>query len=70
LLATTLIPPGADEPLNDPQEIRQLFEKQLQGVLDAGACPMAPTTVVDLTAEPPLITRLGAGDPARLGLQV
>jgi tRNA A37 threonylcarbamoyladenosine synthetase subunit TsaC/SUA5/YrdC len=39
-------------------------------VLDAGACPMAPTTVVDLTADPPLITRLGAGDPARLGLQV
>jgi tRNA threonylcarbamoyl adenosine modification protein (Sua5/YciO/YrdC/YwlC family) len=70
LLATTLIPPGAEGPLNDPQEIRSLLEKQLQGVLDAGACPMEPTTVVDLTAEPPLITRLGAGEPARLGLQI
>jgi tRNA A37 threonylcarbamoyladenosine synthetase subunit TsaC/SUA5/YrdC len=31
---------------------------------------MEPTTVVDLTAEPPLITRLGAGEPASLGLQI
>ena len=70
LLATTLIPPGEQEPLNDPHDIRSRLERQIQAVLDAGACPMAPTTVVDLTAEPPLITRLGAGDPARLGLQV
>jgi tRNA threonylcarbamoyl adenosine modification protein (Sua5/YciO/YrdC/YwlC family) len=70
LLATTLILPGEQVPLNDPHEIRGHLQKQLQGVLDAGACPMEPTTVVDLTVEPPLITRLGAGDPARLGLQV
>jgi tRNA A37 threonylcarbamoyladenosine synthetase subunit TsaC/SUA5/YrdC len=37
-------------------------------VIDAGACPASPTTVVDLAAEPPVVVRLGAGDPARLGL--
>ncbi len=70
LLATTLIPPGESEPLNDAHEIRERFEHPLQAVLDAGACPMQPTTVVDLTADEPLITRVGAGDPARLGLQL
>ena len=70
LLATTLIAPGETEPMNDPQDIRARLQKQLAAVLDAGACPMEPTTVVDLTGEEPVITRLGRGDPARLGLRV
>ena len=49
LLATTLIAPGETEPMNDPHEIRARFQKVLQAVVDAGACPMQPTTVVDLT---------------------
>ncbi|MFO1216858.1 MAG: L-threonylcarbamoyladenylate synthase [Burkholderiaceae bacterium] len=68
LLATTLIPPGEREPLNDAHEIRARFEHVLQGVVDAGACPAEPTTVIDLTADEPQVTRLGRGDPARLGL--
>jgi tRNA threonylcarbamoyl adenosine modification protein (Sua5/YciO/YrdC/YwlC family) len=68
LLATTLIPPGETEPLNDAHEIRVRFEHALQAVVDAGACPAAPTTVIDLTADDPQVVRLGRGDPARLGL--
>lgn len=68
LLATTLIPPGESDPLNDPQAIRARFEKQLQAVLDAGACPMEPTTVIDLTGDEPVLVRRGRGDPASLGL--
>jgi tRNA threonylcarbamoyl adenosine modification protein (Sua5/YciO/YrdC/YwlC family) len=72
LLATTLIPRGATEPLNDAQEIRERLQNQLAAVIDAGACPLEPTTVVDLTAMgtggDPVITRHGRGDPARLGL--
>lgn len=49
LLATTLIPPGETDPLNDAHEIRERFEHELAAVIDAGACPLAPTTVVDLT---------------------
>ena len=68
LLATTLIPPGESEPLNDAAEIRARFEHQIAAVLDAGACAMAPTTVVDLSEEEPQILREGRGDLAALGL--
>jgi len=68
LIATTLIAPGESEPMNDPREIRDRFQKLIQAVVDAGACPMQPTTVVDLTSETPVLVREGRGDPSRLGL--
>jgi tRNA threonylcarbamoyl adenosine modification protein (Sua5/YciO/YrdC/YwlC family) len=68
LLATTLIPPGETEPLNEAQEIREHFQKLLQAVVDAGACPMQPTTVIDLSGEEPLLVRQGRGELSRLGL--
>ena len=68
LLATTLIPPGATEPLNDPDEIRARYQKEVQAIVDAGACPMEPTTVIDLSGEDPVLVREGRGDPALLGL--
>ncbi|MBX3618673.1 MAG: threonylcarbamoyl-AMP synthase [Rhizobacter sp.] len=68
LLSTTLIAPGETEPMNDPDEIRERFRGQVEAVVDAGACPAEPTTVVDLTADEPVLVRLGRGDPARLGL--
>ena len=68
LLATTLIAPGETEPLNDADEIRARFQKLLQAVVDAGACPMAPTTVIDLSGDEPVLVRQGRGDLARLGL--
>ena len=68
LLATTLIAPGESEPMNDPLAIRERFEKQVQAIVDAGACPMQPTTVIDLTGDSAVVIRLGRGDPALLGL--
>jgi tRNA threonylcarbamoyl adenosine modification protein (Sua5/YciO/YrdC/YwlC family) len=68
LLATTLIAPGEIDALNDPQEIRERFERQVQAVVDAGACPMQPTTVVDLTGDVPALIRQGRGDASVLGL--
>jgi tRNA threonylcarbamoyl adenosine modification protein (Sua5/YciO/YrdC/YwlC family) len=70
LLATTLIAPGDSEPMNDPARIRERFEKSVQAIVDAGACPMQPTTVIDLTGDAPVVVRLGRGDPAQLGLAV
>lgn len=69
LLATTLILPGDEAPLNDPHEIRSRLEHVVQAVVDAGACPMAPTTVVDLSGREPVLVRLGRGDLATLGLE-
>lgn len=68
LLATTLIPPGETESMNDPQAIRDRFEHDLAAVIDAGACASEPTTVVDLTSGEPVLLRQGRGDPALLGL--
>jgi tRNA threonylcarbamoyl adenosine modification protein (Sua5/YciO/YrdC/YwlC family) len=70
ILSSTLILPGATEPLADAEAIRDALEKQLDLVIDAGACPATPTTVIDLAVEPPVVVRLGAGDPSRLGLPV
>ncbi|HTS20600.1 MAG TPA: L-threonylcarbamoyladenylate synthase [Casimicrobiaceae bacterium] len=68
ILSSTLIPPGATEPLNDPAAIRAQFEHALELIIDSGACHLEPTTVVDLATDPPRVARRGRGDPARLGL--
>ncbi|MEG0176069.1 MAG: Sua5/YciO/YrdC/YwlC family protein, partial [Aeromonas sp.] len=72
LLGTTFIAPGETEPLNDPEDIRQHFDKLLDGIVDAGACPMEPTTVLDLTpmyqGSDPVVVRQGQGSLQALGL--
>ena len=72
LLATTLIAPGESESLNDAAEIRERFEHQLAGVIDAGPCPSQPTTVIDLTpmgtGGDAVVVREGRGEVAALGL--
>ena len=72
LLATTLIPPGDSEPMNDAHESRDRFEHQVAAVLDAGACPLEPTTVIDLTemgtGGDAILVRQGRGELATIGL--
>ena len=68
LLATTLIAPGENQPMNDAGQIRERFQKALQAVVDAGACPMEPTTVIDISGDEPVLLRQGRGALARLGL--
>ena len=72
LLATTLIAPGDTEPLNDAQNIRERFEHELAAVVDAGACSIQPTTVIDLTpmghGDEPEVLREGQGPLSALGL--
>ena len=67
LLSSTLILPGDDLPLNDPEEIRERLERRVDLVIDGGPCGIVPTTVVDLTADAPVIARLGKGSPAPFG---
>jgi tRNA threonylcarbamoyl adenosine modification protein (Sua5/YciO/YrdC/YwlC family) len=68
LLATTLIPPGETDALNDAHDIRARFEHQIAAVIDAGACALEPTTVVDLSGGSVELVRQGGGSLARLGL--
>jgi tRNA threonylcarbamoyl adenosine modification protein (Sua5/YciO/YrdC/YwlC family) len=68
LLAATLIMPDEALPLNDAQDIRERLEHQVGAVIDAGACSLEPTTVIDMSGESPEVLRRGQGDPALLGL--
>jgi tRNA threonylcarbamoyl adenosine modification protein (Sua5/YciO/YrdC/YwlC family) len=61
LLSATLILPGDEHPLNDPEEIRSRLERQIEAVLDAGACGVESSTVVDMTGPVPEIVRIGKG---------
>jgi tRNA threonylcarbamoyl adenosine modification protein (Sua5/YciO/YrdC/YwlC family) len=62
LIGTTLIPAGSDEPLNDPDDIRDNLQRQVELVIDGGSCSLEPTTVVDLTGDSPVVLRRGRGD--------
>jgi tRNA threonylcarbamoyl adenosine modification protein (Sua5/YciO/YrdC/YwlC family) len=68
LRATTLILPGEAEPLNDPDTITEVLKNQIDAVIDAGACPAQPTTVIDLSSDTPVVVREGRGEIAALGL--
>lgn len=68
LLGTTLMLPGDSDPLTDPEEIRDRLERQVELVIDGGACSFEPTTVIDLTGDGPVLIRRGRGDPEIFGL--
>lgn len=68
LLTSTLILAGENEPLNDPYDIRDRLEHQVDLIIDGGYCGLEPTTVVDLRDGAPVILREGAGSVSALGL--
>ena len=68
MLTSTLMLPGDDLPLNDPEEIRERLEKRIDLVIEAGACGLEMTTVVDLTGPAPALVRAGSGPLEPLGL--
>jgi tRNA threonylcarbamoyl adenosine modification protein (Sua5/YciO/YrdC/YwlC family) len=68
LLGTTLILPEEEDALTDAEEIRERLEKQIELVIDGGACSLQPTTVVDISGDDPVLLRQGRGDAAPFGL--
>ncbi|MCF8177336.1 MAG: threonylcarbamoyl-AMP synthase [Sulfuritalea sp.] len=69
LLTSTLILPGHELPLADPEEIREHLEKQLDLVIDAGHCGVEMTTVINLTSTQPELVRAGQGSLEAFGLR-
>ena len=63
LMSSTLILPDQDQPLSDPDEIREQLEHQVDLVIDGGFCGLEATTVVDLVNGAPAVLRRGKGDP-------
>jgi tRNA threonylcarbamoyl adenosine modification protein (Sua5/YciO/YrdC/YwlC family) len=63
MLSSTLILPGQELPLIEPEAIRDILGKQVDLVIDGGYCGVEQTTVVDLVGDAPKILRYGKGDP-------
>ncbi|HET8702090.1 MAG TPA: L-threonylcarbamoyladenylate synthase [Nitrococcus sp.] len=64
LITTTLLLPGDELPLTDPELIRERIGGQVDLIIDGGAGGLELSTVIDLTGEMPSVIRRGAGDAA------
>ncbi len=64
LMSSTLIPPGADFPIADAEDIEPQIANQLDMIVDGGHCGVEPTTVVNMEERVPVVTRAGCGDPS------
>jgi tRNA threonylcarbamoyl adenosine modification protein (Sua5/YciO/YrdC/YwlC family) len=62
LMTTTLILPGEELPLSDPQTIAERLGKRIELVIDGGPGGLEPTTLVDLSDDVPVVLRRGRGD--------
>jgi tRNA threonylcarbamoyl adenosine modification protein (Sua5/YciO/YrdC/YwlC family) len=62
IMSCTLILPGDDWPLSDPEEIEERLAHAVDLILDGGPGQHEPTTVLDLTDEAPHLIRQGLGD--------
>ena len=69
LISTTLLLPGDEVPLNDAQTIVARIGHELDIVIDAGACGIEPTTVVDVSGKEAVLIRRGRGPVEALGLR-
>jgi tRNA threonylcarbamoyl adenosine modification protein (Sua5/YciO/YrdC/YwlC family) len=67
MLSSTLMLPGAAQPLAEAPEIRAALEHELDLIVDSGHCGTEPTTVIDLTGEAPVVLRRGRGPLVAFG---
>lgn len=63
IMSSTLILPGEEDPMTDPEDIRDRLEHELDLIIDGGFCGLEATTVVNMTGSAPEVTREGKGDP-------
>jgi tRNA threonylcarbamoyl adenosine modification protein (Sua5/YciO/YrdC/YwlC family) len=62
MMSSTLLLPGQEIPLSDPEEISSTLAGRIDLLIDSGGCGIEPTTVVDVTGDYPVIIRQGRGD--------
>jgi len=61
LLSSSLLLPGAQDEIMDTEDLYDAAHRLVDLFVDAGECPLEPSTVVDLSGDHPAILRQGRG---------
>lgn len=61
ILSSSLVVPEMDDEILDTEDLYDAVHQDIDLFVDAGHCPMEPTTLLDLTGEAPVVLRLGKG---------
>ena len=61
ILSTSLILPDMEEEIYDTEDLFDAINGQVDLFVDAGYCPLEPTTLLDLTEGQPRVLRMGQG---------
>lgn len=65
ILSSTLLLPGAEEPLTEADDVVDQIGHDLDVVIESGVPGTVPTSVIDFTGREPEVARVGAGDVSR-----
>ena len=65
ILSSTLLLPGHEDPLTEPQDVADAIGRDVDLVIDSGVPGTTPTSVIDYTEGAPIVRREGAGDVSR-----
>ena len=68
IVTCTAMHPDRELPYVTADDIEDELGGRIDVIVDGGECGLEPTTIVDLAHTQPRIIRLGAADPATLGL--
>jgi tRNA threonylcarbamoyl adenosine modification protein (Sua5/YciO/YrdC/YwlC family) len=61
IMSCTLLPAVGQEAIDDVEAIRQLYEHEVELVIDGGFCGVEPSTVISLIDSVPEVIRYGKG---------
>lgn len=61
ILSCSLILPDLQDEILDTEDLYDAVHQHIDLFVDAGYCPLEPTTLLDLTGESPKVLRLGQG---------
>ena len=61
IMSSSLIVPDMEEEIYDTEDLYDAVHLEVDLFVDAGYCPLEPTTLLDLTGDEPVVLRQGQG---------